>query len=177
MLLNEFVNMKKVLVLYYSQSGQLSSMAKSVTAPLINNPQIALDYCPIKPVVDYPFPWPFYQFFDAFPEAIFMNGCPVQPINNKYDEYDLIILAYSVWFLAPAIPITGFLQTDQAKKLLKGKPVITLIACRDMWVMAQEKMKVLLLNLDASLIDNVVLTDQGGPLYAFATTPRWMLTW
>jgi hypothetical protein len=168
--------MKKVLVLYYSQSGQLSKMAESVTAPLKNNPQIEMDYCQVKPVTDYPYPWPFYQFFDAFPEAIFMNGCPVEPINNRYDDYDLVIIAYSIWFLAPAIPITGFLQTEQAKKLLKGKPVVTLIACRDMWVMGQEKMKKALIDLDATLIDNVVLTDQGGSLYAFATTPRWLLT-
>jgi len=168
--------MKKVLVVYYSQSGQLSKMVESVTAPLKGNPEIELDYCKVKPIKDYPFPWSFYPFFDAFPEAIFMNGCPIEPINNKHDDYDLIILAYSVWFLAPSIPITGFLKTDQAKKLFKDKPVITLIACRDMWVMAQEKMKNLLLDAQATLIDNVVLTDQGGSLYAFITTPRWMLT-
>lgn len=168
--------MKKVLVLYYSQSGQLSTMVESVTASLKKNPQIELDYCPIKPVKDYPYPWPFYQFFDAFPEAIFMNGCTVEPINNRFEDYDLIIIAYSIWFLAPSIPITGFLKTQQAKKLLKGKPVITLIACRDMWVMAQQKMKKVLVDLQATLIDNVVLTDQGGSLYAFVTTPRWLLS-
>ncbi|MCP5078566.1 MAG: dialkylresorcinol condensing enzyme [Psychromonas sp.] len=168
--------MKKVLVLYYSQSGQLSKMAESVTAPLLNNPDIEIDYCAIRPVKAYPYPWPFYEFFDAFPEAIDMSGCPVLAIDNKHDDYDLIIVAYSVWFLAPATPITGFLQTAQAKSLFKNKPVITLIACRDMWVMAQEKMKVLLTDLKANLIDNVALTDQGGSLYAFITTPRWLLT-
>jgi len=45
-----------------------------------------------------------------------------------------------------------------------------------MWVMAQEKMKLLLNDLDAKLIDNVVLTDQGKSLYTFFTTPRWLLT-
>ena len=168
--------MKKVLVLYYSQSGQLSKMVESITAPLKENKQIKVDYCPIKPLADYPYPWSFYPFFDAFPEAIYMNGCPVEPIKNQYDEYDLVIIAYSVWFLAPAIPITGFLKTEQAKQLLKDKPVITLIACRDMWVMAQEKMKTLLTGVQAKLIDNVVLTDQGGSIYAFITTPRWLLT-
>lgn len=168
--------MKKVLVIYYSQSGQLSGMVDSVTAPLKENEQIDVDYCPIKPVNAYPYPWSFYPFFDAFPEAVYMNGCPIEPINHKYDEYDLIIVAYSVWFLAPSIPITAFLKSDQAKNLLKDKPVVTLIACRDMWIMAQEKMKSLLSDIKAKLIDNVVLTDQGGPIYAFVTTPRWLLT-
>ena len=168
--------MKRVLVLYYSQSGQMKKMVDSVTAPLKASEDVTVDYRKIKPVQKYPYPWPFYPFFDAFPEAIFMNGCEVEPIEELADDYDLIILGYTIWFLSPSIPVTGFMQSSQAKKLFKGKPVVTLIACRDMWVMAQEKMKKLLSDVDATLIDNVVLTDQGGSIYAFITTPRWLLT-
>jgi hypothetical protein len=117
-----------------------------------------------------------YPFFDAFPEAIYMNGCEVEPLEDLADDYDLIILGYTIWFLSPSIPVTGFMQSEQAKRLFKDKPVVTMIACRDMWVMAQEKMKRLLSDVGATLIDNVVLTDQGGSLYAFVTTPRWLLT-
>ena len=168
--------MKKVLVLYYSQSGQMKKMVDSVTAPLKESEDVVVDYRKIKPVTKYPYPWPFYPFFDAFPEAIYMNGCEVEPLDDVADDYDLIILGYTIWFLSPSIPVTGFMQSAQAKTLFKDKPVVTLIACRDMWVMAQEKMKKLLKDLDATLIDNVVLTDQGGPIYAFITTPRWLLT-
>ncbi|OQA71386.1 MAG: hypothetical protein BWY33_02025 [Candidatus Dependentiae bacterium ADurb.Bin246] len=45
-----------------------------------------------------------------------------------------------------------------------------------MWIMAQEKVKVLLKELEATLIDNVVLIDKGSSLETFITTPRWMLT-
>ena len=168
--------MKRVLVLYYSQSGQLKKMVDSVTKPLAQSDTIEVDYRKIKPVVKYPYPWPFYPFFDAFPEAIYMNGCEVEPLKDLADDYDLIILGYTIWFLSPSIPVTGFMQSAQAKQLFKEKPVVTLIACRDMWVMAQEKMKTLLHNVGATLIDNVVLTDQGGSIYAFITTPRWLLT-
>ena len=168
--------MKKVLVLYYSQSGQMKKMIDSVTAPLKEHEDVIVDYRKIKPVNRYPYPWPFYPFFDAFPEAIYMNGCEVEPLEDISDDYDLIILGYTIWFLSPSIPVTGFMQSAQAKALFKGKPVVTLIACRDMWVMAQEKMKSLLKDVDATLIDNVVLTDQGGPIYAFITTPRWLLS-
>jgi len=163
--------MKRVLVLYYSQSGQLENMVKSVTEPLQENSEVEVDYRQIEPVEKYPYPWPFYPFFDAFPEAIYMNGCDIKPLENLSDDYDLIILGYTVWFLAPSIPVTGFMKSEQAKRLFKDKPVVTLIACRDMWVMAQEKMKGLISDLGATLIDNVVLTDQGG-----STTPRWLLT-
>ncbi len=37
-------------------------------------------------------------------------------------------------------------------------------------------MKSLLFDVNAKLIDNIVLIDQGSSLSTFITTPRWMLT-
>lgn len=167
--------MKKVLVLYYSQSGQLKSVVDEIVVPLTRCENVQCDYRNIEPQTPYPYPWPFYAFFNVFPEAVYLDGCPVEQLEVE-GEYDLIILGYTSWFLSPSIPVTGFLQSDQAKNLFKGKPVVTVIACRDMWLIAQEKMKSLLTDLGAHLIDNVVLTDQGKSLYTFVTTPRWMLT-
>ena len=167
--------MKNVLVLYYSQSGQLQSVMDQIVAPLLQCDAVQCDYRKIEPETPYPYPWPFYKFFNVFPEAVYLDGCPVKQLKLKKD-YDLIILGYTSWFLSPSIPVTGFLKSDQAKKLFKNKPVVTVIACRDMWLIAQEKMKGLLEDLGARLIDNVVLTDQGKSLYTFVTTPRWMLT-
>ncbi|MGR6839247.1 dialkylresorcinol condensing enzyme [Aliivibrio wodanis] len=168
--------MKKVLVVSHSQSGQLAKFVELATAPLRQSDEVKVDYHCVEPVNKYPYPWSFYPFFDAFPEAIYMNGCEVKPAENLEEEYDLVIIGYTVWFLSPSIPMTGFLKTAQAKRLIKDKPVITLIACRDMWVMAQEKMKAVITELGGTLIDNAVLTDQGGSVYAFITTPRWLLT-
>jgi len=167
--------MKKILVLYYSQSGQLKRVVDSFISNLADD-NIKVDLKKIEPKKPYPYPWPFYEFFDEFPESVYLDGCEVKELENLEDDYDLIILGYTIWFLSPSLPITGFLKTQQAKNLFKDKPVITLIACRDMWVMAQEKMKQLLKDIDAKLIDNVVLTDQGKSIYTFFTTPRWLLT-
>jgi hypothetical protein len=60
--------------------------------------------------------------------------------------------------------------------VLNGRPVITLIACRNMWLSAQQTVKTLLAECGARLIDNVVLVDQGPPWATFVTTPRWLLT-
>lgn len=167
--------MKKVLILYYSQSGQLKSVMDQIVAPLMQGDDIQCDYQKIEPVRPYPYPWSFYKFFTVFPEAVYLDGCPVKPMQLE-EKYDLIILGYTVWFLSPSIPVTGFLQTEQAKKIFKDTPVVTVIACRDMWLKAQEKMKKMLSDLGANLLDNVVLTDQGKSLYTFITTPRWLLS-
>lgn len=167
--------MKKVLVLYYSQSGQLSRV---IDAFITNLPDedIRVDVRVIKPKTNYPYPWPFYKFAAEFPEAALMEGCEVEEVENLSDDYDLIILGYTIWFLSPSSPIVGFMKSPQAKKLFKDRSVVTLIACRDMWVLAQEKMKSLLESVGAKLIDNVALTDQGKGIYSFVTTPRWLLS-
>jgi len=166
---------KKVLVLYYSQTGQLKSVIDSFISQLPDE-EISVHVRSIDPVEKYPYPWPYYQFADEFPEAVHMDGCEVKEVEHIDDNYDLIILGYTIWFLSPSSPIVGFLKTEQAKKVFNDTPVVTLIVCRDMWVMAQEKMKSLLNNLNAKLIDNVALTDQGKGIYSFITTPRWLLT-
>ncbi len=167
--------MKKVLVLYYSQTGQLTNVLEHFTKKLPDE-EIEVTKKMIQPKENYPFPWPFYTFFDEFPESVYMDGCEIEEIDGLEDDYDLIILGYTVWYMAPSIPIAAFMKSEQAKKLFKGKPVVTVIACRDMWVIAQESMKKMLQNVGARLIDNVALTDQGGSVLSLITLPTYMLT-
>lgn len=167
--------MKKVLILYYSQTGQLKNVVNSFIEKLPDE-EIKVDIREIKPKRPYPFPWPFYEFFDEFPESVFMDGCDIEPIENLDSDYDLIILGYTVWYMAPSIPVTAFMKSSQAKELFKDKPVVTLVACRDMWVLAQEKIKNMLKDVGARLIDHVALTDQGGEVKSLVTLPRYLLT-
>ncbi len=168
---------KKVLIIQYSQSGQLTDVVNSVTAPLIASDNVKIQTLTLHPEKLYPFPWPLIRFFNIFPECIYLDPPALKPLDiNKDEKFDLVILAYQVWFLAPSLPITAFLKSPEGKNLLQDTPVITLIGCRNMWVMAQEAVKKLLKEANARLLDNVVLTDQGSTLASFITTPRWVLT-
>lgn len=170
------MNYKKVLVISYSQTGQLTNLTNIFIKPLQDNNNIELFYKNIEPKKPFPFPWTLMTFMDSFPESVYLDPCEINEFEEDDNEYDLIILSYQVWFLSPSIPISSFLKSSWAKEKFKNKPVITLIGCRNMWIMAQEKMKKMLLELDAKLIDNVVLIDKGNSLETFITTPRWMLT-
>ena len=167
--------MKKILVIHYSQTGQLRSILDSITSVFDDN-NIKIFYKDIKPLKPYPFPWDFMSFMDAFPESVYLDPVELEPFEPDENEYDLIILGYQVWFLSPSIPTSSFLKSRYAQEKLKNKPVITVIGCRNMWIMAQEKLKSLLNPIGAKLIDNIVLVDQGHSLATFITTPRWMLT-
>jgi hypothetical protein len=169
--------MFRVLVLHYSQSGQLDKIAKSFVAPLEKEPGVEVVWQNLQPQQPYPFPWPFLKFFDTFPECVYLDPPRLKPLSiDASQNFDLIIVAYQVWFLSPSLPMVAFLQSPTAKALLANKPVITLIGCRNMWLSAQEKMQTLLTRVDARLVDNVVLQDQGPPWATFITTPRWVLT-
>ena len=171
------VRTKRVLAICYSQTGQLARIAAQILAPLQTAPDVEVHLEILRPKQAYPFPWPFFQFFDAFPEAAHLKAPELEPLSLSGEEdFDLVILFYQVWFLAPSLPVTAFLQHPLAARLLKDKPVITVIACRNMWLMAQEKMKNMLGNLGARLIDNVVLYDHGNVFATLVTTPRWFLT-
>jgi len=168
--------MRKVLVIHYSQTGQLTQIANSIVAPLQNDGNVIVDYLNLKPSKPYPFPWPFLTFFHIFPECVKMTPQPMELVKPDHEDYDLVLLTYQVWFLSPSLPISSFMQSEQAVKLLSNKPVITVIGCRGMWLSAQEKMKLLLKNINANLIDNVVLSDECGTGFSFLATPLWMFS-
>jgi len=169
--------MKRVLLISYSQTGQLAAVARSIAGPLLECRSVELVEETLQPVEPYPFPWPFLTFFDTFPETVHAKPRALKPLSPAtHPPFDLVILAYQVWFLSPAQPMTAFLQSPEAAALLRGKPVITVIACRNMWLMAQEAVKARLRQLGAHLIDNVVLTDRAHSAATFISTPLWMLT-
>jgi hypothetical protein len=169
--------MKRILAVYYSQTGQLGEVMDSIVAPLRASSECSVTMTHITPVQPYAFPWSFWGFFDTLPECIYDDPQPIEKLPLADDaEFDLIILGYQVWFISPSLPTTAFLQSEQAQRLLRGKPVITVIACRNMWLMAQERVKQQLQKLGATLIDNVALTERTHGAKSVITTPWWLLS-
>ena len=169
--------MRRILVIDYSQTGQTRNLRDSICVPLLENEKLKLDFLEIKPEQPFPFPWPFVNFFEIFPETVQMKPIALKPLDiDTSQKYDLIILFYQVWFLSPSLPVSSFLQSPEAKLLFKDTPVVTAIGCRNMWLQAQEKTKLHLQRLEATLVDNLVLTDKCGSAASFIATPLWMLT-
>lgn len=167
--------MIRVLVISYSQTGQLAAAVRSLVSGL-DPGRFVVTFETIRPRTDYPFPWSYWKFFEVLPDCVLGRAPGVEPLLAARDTpFDLVIIAYSVWFLAPSLPIQGFFASDDAR-LLRGARVITLVVCRNMWHTASERMKALVSQAGGILIDNVVVTDPSPPLASFVTTPRWMFT-
>ena len=169
--------MKRVLLVHFSQSGQLTRIARQLVAPLAAAADVRVVEEVLRPRAAYPFPWPLWRFLDAMPESVLLEPPALEPLTvHPGERFDLVVLAYQVWYLAPCGPVTAFLKSPAGRELLRGRPVVTLIACRNMWLTAQETVKRLIREAGGVLRDNVVFTDRSGVLASFIATPRWLLT-
>ncbi|WP_048746042.1 hypothetical protein [Capnocytophaga ochracea] len=165
--------MKRILVVYYTQSGQLKEIIDSVLSPLT---EVTIDFLPIDTAEPFPFPWTDEAFFGAFPESYLQIPQPLKPFQLAHTDYDLVILGYQVWYLSPSIPFNSFLQSEAGKQLLQGKPVITVSGTRNMWVMAHQKVKKLLTDCGAHLVGNVALTDRHHNHISVITIVQWLFS-
>ncbi len=163
---------KKILVIYYSQSGQLRDILDNILYDIQD--KVEIDIAEIKPVTPFPFPWKANAFFDAMPESVELIPSPIQPLPQEVmdKDYDLVLFGYQSWFLSPSQPATSFLKSEYAR-VLKGKPVITVIGSRNMWLNGQEKVKEMLQVIGATLVGNIVLVDRNSNLISLLTIIRW----
>ena len=168
--------MKEVLIVYYSQTGQIFDILSNIESTL-KGEEVNITYYKIVAKPEYDFPWDAQKFYDIFPESFLeipQDFHPPSPeILNK--KYDLVILGYQVWYLTPSRPIISFLKSPVAQQLLSNTPVVTMVACRNMWIQAQEKMKKHLASLNANLVGHIALVDRNINHISVITIQHWML--
>ncbi len=170
---------KNILVIYYSQTGQLEDIVKNVARPFeAKKEEYDVTYYNIKLKEDFEFPWSSDVFFNTFPESYLQIPSEILPppkeVLNK--KFDLILFGYQVWYLTPSIPVISFLKSGYAESILKDTPVVTISGTRNMWMLSQEKLKVYLRDLKARLVGNIALVDRHDNYTSVLTILRWMTT-
>ncbi len=166
---------KKILAVYFSQSGQTRAIVESFLRPVVADGN-EVEYLQIKTVHQFPFPWSIPVFFDTVPESVNIIPTVLEPWQTKLERYDLVILGWQPWNLSPSIPFSSILQDEKFKTLIKGTPVITISGCRNMWINAQEKNKKLLRAAGAKLVGNIALVDRHLNHLSYFTIFHWLGT-
>jgi hypothetical protein len=165
---------KKVLAIYYTQSGQLEEIIDSFISPLIEE-NISVEKVRIHLANDFPFPWTSDSFFSVMPDCVLGVSAELAPFQLKEKNYDLIIFGYQAWFLSPGIPSNSLLQNEAFKNVLKNTPVVTITGARNMWLNAFARLRNLLSEAGAKLVGNIALTDKQPNLVSIFTVFHWML--
>lgn len=166
----------RVAVYWYSQTGQMREVADALTAPLAARGW-HIRWVQVKPRVAFPFPWPIRRFFGVFPAAVDPESLVelIEPADGFCpDPGELVILAYQVWYLAPSLPIRSLLRAHP--EAVRDRPVVSLVACRNMWYSAAIEVSALLRSAGARRVGVVAATDTRPQATTFVTTLRWLLT-
>ncbi|MDD5722771.1 MAG: hypothetical protein PHY29_03425 [Syntrophales bacterium] len=168
---------KTILVIFYTQTGQLKQVLDSLLRPPCGNAGFSIDYLEIKPQTPFPFPWTRREFLDVFPESVMEKPAPLQPIPQTVQRrYDLIILAFQPWYLSPSIPISSFLKTPEAEKIFQGSDVLTVIGARNMWQGAFACVKEKVEGYGGRICGNIALVDRAPNLVSVITIAYWLFT-
>ncbi len=165
--------MKTALVINYSQSGQLNDIIDNFLIPF---PEEQVERVIINPKKAFPFPWTSREFFDVMPESVLEEKIELEPYHLKSLNYDLIIIGYQPWYLSPSLPATALCKDEKFTTLLKGKPVITIIGSRNMWLNAQESIKGFIKKAGGNLVANIPFSDRNSNLISAVTILHWMLS-
>jgi hypothetical protein len=164
---------KKVLAIFYSQSGQLEQIIDQFIQPF-EGVGVTVEKLRVYPEQAYPFPWTGKSFFAVMPDCVQQVPGKLQPFFLKESKYDLIILGYQAWFLSPSIPSNTILFDPGFREIAKNTPVITITGARNMWLSAMEKIKPVLKQSEATLVGNIALVDRHFNLVSFITIFYWM---
>jgi len=166
----------RAVVYLYTQTGQLREVAEALTAPMRAGGW-DLRWVDVEPCETFPFPWPITRFFGVFaqavdPEALVELVAPPHGFDAAPDE--LVIVASQVWYLAPSLPIRALVTRHP--EAVRGRDVVSLVACRNMWYSAMIEMSELLRFAGARRVDVVAATDTRSSSTTLITTLRWLLT-
>lgn len=168
-------SIRKIAIFYYTQSGQALQIAQSVCKPL-EKAGNTLIYKAIEPENPFPFPWTYRSFFEAFPESrLAIPTGKLKEIDfSDIHDADLTIISGQSWYLSPSLPLHAFFQDGKVKAYLKGKMIVNISGCRNMWVMAQRKIREYIYRADGQYVGHIVLQDRAPNLVSVLTIIRWL---
>jgi hypothetical protein len=167
--------MREVLVLSYSNSGDVEVALARLLAPLQGRADTRIHHCRIRTVEPINFPWTVHQFAASSADvghAARLDVVLDPPPPNI--DFDLVVLGWQVWWLRPSPPIRNFLQRH-AHRLLGGRRVIAIGCSRQMWVSAYLRLQRLVAGAGGILSDQAMVRYQGSGA-TLITTPMMLLT-
>ncbi|MDR2680438.1 MAG: hypothetical protein LBC47_06465 [Tannerella sp.] len=172
--INWSVKKYKIVLFYYTQTGQSLAIADTICKPLA---EAGCDIVrkEIVPEEPYPFPWSAMEFFQVFPESRLGIPCKLRPLDlSDAEDADLIVIAGQSWYLSCSVPLHAFFRSEDVKNCLKGRNIIVTMGCRNMWVMAQRSIREYIREAGGHYVGFISLQDKAANLVSVITVVRWL---
>jgi hypothetical protein len=86
------------------------------------------------------------------------------PDTVRNGDYDLICIGSPTWWQTVSMPMRSFLKSDEARKLLDGKPFVVFVVCRQYWEENLAAVRELAEQQGGRYVDGIQFTYPGDPL-------------
>jgi flavodoxin len=86
------------------------------------------------------------------------------PEAAKQGDYDLVVFGSPTWFFRTAMPLRSYLESDEAGKVLSGKPFSAYVVCRRYWSVNLHEVKRRGIAKGGSYLDGIRFTYEGGQI-------------
>jgi hypothetical protein len=83
------------------------------------------------------------------------------PDTVRDGDYDLILIGSPTWWDNVSMPMRSFLKSDEARKLLSGKPFAVFVVCRTFWQANFEGVRELAEEAGGRYVDEIHFTYPG----------------
>ena len=131
----------RVLLLYYSYTGQ-SQKVLETAGEVLRNRGCDVREAEIK-FTDQRYAEKFSRFpmRRVWPDMLSVLGAQKRnetgeietPETVRDSDYDLILIGSPTWWDNVSMPLRSFLKSDEARKVLSGKPFAVFVVCRQFW--------------------------------------------
>ncbi len=122
--------MRKVLIIFYSQTGRLEHILKSFFRDFSDD--FVFEFLEIK-THSYAPSLSFNTFFEPFTDSVLGNTCEITMNTANFAEYEYVVLGFQPWFLHVSVPFNSFIQSEYFIQSVQFKKVILIVDCRNTW--------------------------------------------
>jgi menaquinone-dependent protoporphyrinogen IX oxidase len=131
----------RVLLLYYTYTGQALKVLQAA-AEVFGERGYEVHHAAIEftdnrfaePFSRFPMRHMWRDFFSVLGAQTRRATGEIRTPNTVRDEdYDLICIGSPTWWRTTSMPMRSFLKSEDARKLLDGKPFAVFVVCRRYW--------------------------------------------
>jgi len=169
---------RRILIIYYSQTGQTERVLRIVADALRAAPH-EVEMRRLNPVKDFRFPWSplallglMVRTYAGAKLSVELEALPPEVLTGRYD---LVIIGHQPWFLTPSVPVNAFLD-GPASALLRDHKVVSVITCRKLWKRGYRIFERKVRARGAEVVDSLVVEDPAPQPMNMVTTVFHLLT-
>jgi len=86
------------------------------------------------------------------------------PEEAKTGDYDLVCFGSPTWFFTTNMPLRSYLKSEEAGKVLAGKPFAAYVVCRRYWSVNLKEVRKLGTAQGGEYVDGIRFTYEGGQI-------------